>query len=131
MVYLCTMGTHAITISDRKKIGELQEEFTRVFPYLRLEISDCRVTPGQAGAGDDLQTSRGTAPVPSENNKAIIMITPQTTVSSLEKNFRELFGLCVQVFRKSGRVWLKTTLTDHWTLQQQSLQAEALSNFGT
>jgi hypothetical protein len=34
----------------------------------------------------------------------------------------------VQVFRKSGKVWLETTVTDGWTLEEQNLQGEALSN---
>ena len=49
------------------------------------------------------------------------------TVIDLEKKFREVFGLGIQVFRKSGKAWLETTLTDNWTLEEQNRQGEALS----
>ena len=49
------------------------------------------------------------------------------TVSDLEQKFAELFGLSVQVFRKSANVWLETTVTDGWTLEEQNRQGEALA----
>jgi hypothetical protein len=41
-------------------------------------------------------------------------------VGELENLFAEKFGLYVQLFRKSGKVWLQTTTTDTWTLKEQS-----------
>ena len=41
-------------------------------------------------------------------------------VNELEKIFKDRFNLAVQVFRKSGNLWLETTMTDNWTLQQQN-----------
>jgi hypothetical protein len=41
-------------------------------------------------------------------------------VSELEELFQEVFGLSVQIFRKSGENWLQTTTTDFWTLNQQN-----------
>ena len=43
--------------------------------------------------------------------------------------FGEVYGLGVQVFRKSGNVWLETTVTDSWTLKEQNDQGESLSEF--
>jgi hypothetical protein len=42
------------------------------------------------------------------------------TVASVEYDFFRILGLCVQIFRKSGNLWLETIQTDHWTLQQQN-----------
>ena len=56
-----------------------------------------------------------------------IAITPRMKVSQLENIFIEQYGLSVQVFRKSGRVWLETTMTDDWTLAEQNRQGEELS----
>ncbi|MBK9961781.1 MAG: hypothetical protein IPP06_10775 [Saprospiraceae bacterium] len=54
-----------------------------------------------------------------------IEIFPSTKVSTLENKFREVFGLHVQVFRKSGNVWIETTVTDDWTLEKQNNEAES------
>jgi len=50
------------------------------------------------------------------------------TVAEMEERFRDIYGLGVQVFRKSGTIWLETTVTDGWTLEDQNKQGEALSN---
>lgn len=49
-----------------------------------------------------------------------IDISPDRTVADVEHDFFKILGLCVQIFRKSGNVWLETIETDHWTLKQQN-----------
>jgi hypothetical protein len=55
-------------------------------------------------------------------------ITPAMTVTELEQEFEKIYGLHIQVFRKSGQVWLETSVTDGWTLDMQNKQGESLSN---
>jgi hypothetical protein len=42
------------------------------------------------------------------------------SVKQLEKNFSEKCLLNVQVQRRSGNVWLETTITDNWSLEHQN-----------
>lgn len=49
-----------------------------------------------------------------------------TIVNELEKSFRDRFDLNVQVFRKSGNMWLETTATNNWTLGYQNSQGQEL-----
>ena len=49
-----------------------------------------------------------------------IDISPDRTVAAVEYDFFKVLGLCVQIFRKSGNLWLETIQTDHWTLEQQN-----------
>ncbi|MFM9943870.1 MAG: hypothetical protein ACKVQB_01415, partial [Bacteroidia bacterium] len=62
-----------------------------------------------------------------QHNTCEIVITPEMTVNDLEQSFGNTYGLGVQVFRQSGRVWLETTVTDSWTLKEQNSQGEDLS----
>lgn len=48
-------------------------------------------------------------------------------VSELEKLFKDKFKLAVQVFRKSGNLWLETTMTDNWSLLQQNNHGREIS----
>ena len=48
-------------------------------------------------------------------------------VNKLENIFKDQFNLAVQVFRKSGNLWLETTMTDNWTLQQQNNHGREIS----
>ena len=48
-------------------------------------------------------------------------------VEELERILKKDFGLRAQVFRKSGNLWLETTMTDGWTLAQQNYHGKELS----
>lgn len=118
-----------IKINSRKSIAEIQDEFNTVFPYLKLEFFS---KPHLSGSGSPKKYM-----VP--NTKTVgefksfhepqneILIIPSMTVKMLEESFNTLYGLSVQVFRKSGKIWLETTITDNWTLEEQNTQGEELS----
>ena len=115
-------------INDRLKIFTIQENFNTVFPYLKLEF----FTRGTTSLGAPLKRfikpgSKTLGDCRTIFNKEKIAIAPGMTVVDLEKRFWNIYGLGVQVFRKSGKVWLETTVTDAWTLEEQNLQGEALS----
>jgi hypothetical protein len=67
------------------------------------------------------------------DNTNILALDGEMRVADLESGFLSIYGLVVQVLRKSGKVWLETTLTDNWTLNEQNKQGEALSrgNYST
>ncbi len=59
-----------------------------------------------------------------------INITINQTVSKVEETFETEFGLHVQVFRMMGRIWIETTRTDGYTLQEQmDLSADSLKSY--
>ena len=117
-----------ITINDRRKIFAIQEEFNTVFPYLKLEFFS---KPHKLGGASAKKLSKHNSKTLGEcravHNKGQITITPGMTVWDLEQSFSDIYGLGVQIFRKSGKVWLETTVTDRWTLEEQNFQGEALS----
>lgn len=117
-----------ITINDHRKIFAIQKEFSELFPYLKLEFF---AKPHKVGAGSSKKIMKQPSKTIGEcrviHNKGKLTITPSMTVSDLEQAFSDVYGLSVQVFRKSGRVWLQTTATDEWTLEKQNTQGESLS----
>lgn len=116
-----------ISIEDGKKILTIQEEFSHLFPYLKLEFFS-RAPAGEDSHRKQIRSSMSTLGEcrPLHNSGAII-ISPEMTVDELEKAFEQSFGLWVQVFRKSGRVWIETSVTNNWSLEKQNLQGEELS----
>lgn len=116
-----------VIVDESWKIFALQEEFSVLFPYLRIEFFSSK-GGRKAGKKDLIMPSRKTlAECRTIHNNTAMAITPDMTVYDLEKNFCDVYGLEIQVLRKSGRIWLKTTLTDGWTLDEQNRQGEALS----
>ncbi|MBK6524240.1 MAG: hypothetical protein IPG07_01010 [Crocinitomicaceae bacterium] len=48
--------------------------------------------------------------------------------STFENNFHDHFGVTVQVFRRSGNLWLQTTTTDEWSLAHQEKTGQEFDN---
>jgi hypothetical protein len=114
-----------ITVNDHKKVLETQQEFSNVFPYLRMDIFSKSKPLTQILKQHE--TEFGDL-VSAPDKLRRINITAEMSVASLMNSFSELYGLGVQVFRKSGKAWIGTSLTKEWTLKEQNLQGEALSN---
>ncbi|MES2679481.1 MAG: hypothetical protein V4635_06325 [Bacteroidota bacterium] len=119
-----------ITINDNRRIFAIQETFSKNFPYLKLEF----FAKGHQHAGP---LTKKFIKHPGEtlgecrtvHNNGAITINGAMTVTELEQRFRDVYGLGVQVFRRSGKVWLETTVTDGWTLDEQNSQGESLSKY--
>lgn len=122
---LCDMN---IIINDHRKIFAVQEEFNEVFPFLKLEFFAKPHKKGAASAGSMVNSSRTLGECRVVHNKGNLTITPSMTVNDLEQSFRDVYGLKVQVYRKSGKAWLDTSVTKGWTLEEQNRQGKVLSD---
>lgn len=114
-------------LSPALTIDELQRLFQQEFPYLKLEFftrhhqayqgssAHCRVLDTAARLG----TLAGNFP------NTDILVQSTTSVKHLEQLFENECGLHVQMFRKSGPVWLQTSATDGLTLAHQNAKGWA------
>lgn len=110
-----------IEINDDKTIAEVQTAFQAHFPFLKLEFYASAHAEGEGSADAeklDVQMTIGEAR--KEETSGHVSIHGNQKVSTLEMIFQEVYGLNVQVFRKSGALWLQTTTTDAWTLSEQN-----------
>jgi len=116
-----------LLINDKVAIGELQKQFNQEFPYLKLEFFDSPPT------FDGLPKSRVHAnhkllgACRKIHTEGVLVINADVTVERLEKTFWQQFGLTVEVFRKSGNLWIETTLSDSWTLRRQNEEGKAMN----
>src|SRR4030095_3646432 len=111
----------SLIIGFGKSIGELKEEFNRMFPFLRLEIFKTE----HAGSyhktkREPLASSMLLSSLLTEKSDDSIEIIPEMKVKDLERSLQDKFGVQVEVFRRSGNSWLQTTMTDDWTLEKQN-----------
>lgn len=117
-----------IVINDHRKIFAIQEEFSKVFPYLKLEfLSKPHTSSGSSSHKLVRRNSKTLGECRTIHNKGKITITPGMSVADLEQKFSDVYGLTVQLFRKSGTTWLETSVTDGWSLEEQNSQGEILS----
>lgn len=118
-----------IHIRSNDTLEVLQKSFNATFPYLKLEFFS---RPHQSGGPTEKQFMINPKRTVDSCNPAlaetVLTIPLAMTVQELESIFQNELGLYIQVFRKSGRVWLETTATDSWTLQKQNTEGQELSN---
>ncbi|MDZ4757558.1 MAG: hypothetical protein SGJ10_05395 [Bacteroidota bacterium] len=118
-----------ITINDSQKIFEIIEKFSQLFPYLKVDFfSNPSHSNNTSKRNLVIYTNKTLGECRTVQKKGSILITPYMTVRELEAEFNDIFGLSMQVYRKSGKIWLETTVTDSWTLEEQNKQGQALSS---
>lgn len=108
-------------ISDDKKIRDIQQEFQQLFPYLQIQFYKGKHEEGKPSpAEEQLEHTLSIGEVRNVHDEGELVIKPDMTVADLEDQFWNKYGLNVQVFRRSGNLWLQTTKTDNWTLAEQN-----------
>jgi len=114
-------------IARQRLIKEVQAEFTRTYPFLKIDFTkgkdQARMT--RTGSYPDVSAS-----VPGEDEVVRDVaqkllwqemgLCDDMKINEVEVLLQYQFGLPAQVLRKSGNLWLETRMTQHWTLRQQN-----------
>jgi hypothetical protein len=112
-------------ITDNKLIQDLQEEFNSLFPYLKIEFFS--ITSKGKENPKILSPLQAVGQSRKKREDGVLLLNSHMTVTAFEKEMWERFGLLVQVFRQSGKMWIETSLTDSWTLERQNAEGYELS----
>lgn len=109
-------------IDDTTKISEIQAEFNKHFPYLKIEFFQFNPSEENTFLKTNLVTDHNTTldKIRHLHVPGYISFRGNQLVSTFEKYLKENFGINAQVFRKSGANWLQTISTDNWTLSEQN-----------
>jgi hypothetical protein len=110
---------------SRPFLREIEKEFNRVYPYVRIEF------PKNGGGSADARINDREDQALSEKAHELLLneagLADSMTVSELETKLMILLALPVQIFRKSGKMWIETKMTRDWTLKQQNDRGRELA----
>ena len=113
-----------IIISDHKTLADIKNEFNALFPHLKLEFYEKKHSGGHGSEERYLYDSRlKIGVVKKKAHSGHLKISGAMKTSALEQSFEDLYGLYAQLFRLSGHIWLQSTSTDNWSLNEQELHA--------
>src|SRR5215212_4998684 len=112
-----------LNILPNKTIADVQREFNSAYPFLKIEFYK-NIEQGFSRRQLNHSSTIQSAGVKHEGH---LEIMDSMTVGQLENTFKNRFGLNAQVSRKSGILWLETTISDAWTLKQQNDHGRELS----
>ena len=112
-------------VRKEMKIADINSAFSQLYPHLKLgfykkehdhfEGSEPKFEYGQDATLGSINPEMAEGKIPHFG---------EMSVDEFEQKWQDLFGLHVQVFRKSGEVWLQTSKTDFWTLNKQEEKAK-------
>lgn len=117
-----------LNIAPNRLIKDIQKEFNEIFPFLKLEFFKTKsFSRSEFMAHQIIPSNRKIGEGQQEIIDGNIEVNENMKVKDLENIFKDRFRLAAQVFRKSGNLWLETTMTDNWTLQQQNDHGREIS----
>jgi len=118
-----------IQLTPERLIEDIQKDFAYVFPYLKIEFFRKGTRYRQTKERTiTLPITQTLGSVFKNNRRGRLTISESMTVSELEKLCDEQFGISIQVYRRSGTLWLETSMTDSWTIQQQNDRGSEISS---
>jgi hypothetical protein len=117
-----------ITILDNKSLKEIQEEFQKKFPFLKIEFFKNTPKNGSPSLKPQITPGKMTLGMVRHTHiEGALNIDDSRSVEEIENDFQNKFGLTVEILRKSGNMWIETTLTHHWSLLRQNFEGQQMS----
>jgi hypothetical protein len=114
-------------ITNKTLIKGVQKEFNTVYPFLWIEFFDLPLKgKGRWTRLEKVDVERPVNQFIDIHDPVVIDIREKRTVLEVKKDFQQKLGLGVQVLRRSGNVWVGTSLTEDWTLSHQNLEGEQI-----
>lgn len=110
-----------IILNNDMTLAEIQAIFHEQFPHLKLEFytQSHSKMEGTSEQYKIKNVQQKLSEIRSTDTEGHLSINGNCKVKTLEENFERQYGLFVQIFRLSGKLWLQTTRSDDWTLGQQ------------
>ncbi|MDI3322579.1 hypothetical protein [Pinibacter soli] len=110
-----------IQINDNLSLIDLQLEFSRKFPFLKIEFFKRQDLDDKSTKNYIVETeSKCVCDVRQSHEEGVLRVNSGMTVEQFESSLIRKFNLPVKVFRKMGRMWRETRITSNWSLQLQN-----------
>ncbi|HZG24487.1 MAG TPA: hypothetical protein VEZ17_07900 [Chitinophagaceae bacterium] len=117
-----------LKITHSTIIKEIQIAFNQAYPNLWIEFYSSSGSNGNHFRAEKIQPKMPLSSLGYIQEARYIDITHGRSVEQLEYDFCETLGLKIKVFRKSGNVWVGTSLTGNWSLANQNWQGDQVFN---
>jgi hypothetical protein len=113
-------------IHDSRTLKELQDDFSSVFPYLRLEFYTRRQRAGQhASSRSLLNPFLQVVTIRRQHRNGAIEIREQMKAKQVEQLLKREYSLPAEVLHYTKAGWLQTEVADEATLQELNEQGRA------
>ena len=116
-------------ISNNRQLIDLKDDFEKKFPFLKIRFHNTPYQDKRSCNDAHLLNSKAQiGEVRNQTNFGFYTLDEDMPVGTFEQEIWNLFGLHVQVFRKSYGKWLQTWATDNLTLKEQNDRSKILGD---
>ena len=114
-----------LRIHDNLLVEDLQEQFSKCFPHLKIEVYSTPHHWKKGSLQKDLISSKSLiGDIRKKHPGEVMEIKSWDKVGEVEKKLKNMFDLNVQIFRKENNCWIQTTSTDVFTLEKEAQLSE-------
>ena len=114
-----------LRIHDNLLVEDLQEQFSKCFPHLKIEVYSTPHHWKKGSLQKDLISSKSLiGDIRKKHPGGVMEIKSWDKVGEVEKKLKNMFDLNVQIFRKENNCWIQTTSTDVFTLEKEAQLSE-------
>jgi hypothetical protein len=114
-----------LAILKSASVGDTQDAFHTAFPFLKIAFFSRTHKEHGGSNAKFMVTDRGKilGELPGFKAEGLLAIESHMRTWEVERKVEEETGLHIQIFRKSGAIWLETSVSDELTLEQQNEKA--------
>jgi hypothetical protein len=114
-----------LIIHDKLTIEDLQERFSLCFPYLKIEFYKkpyhCKAASSE---NDRIDPKCRIGDVRKNHNLGQLEIKSFNLIGKVENEFKDRFGLYIQIYRNKNGGWIQTKSTESCLLKEQGSFSE-------
>ncbi|MFL5808010.1 MAG: hypothetical protein ACJ749_00735 [Flavisolibacter sp.] len=109
-----------LPINDYETVGDIQERFNKSFPYLKLEFYQ-KPHPHKAASLEKylISSDKRVGEIRKLHRNSELQIMSWYSIAKVKADFKKLFELNIEIFRKEINGWVQITRTDKYTLHDQ------------
>jgi hypothetical protein len=108
-----------MVINNNRKIFAIQNEFNALFPGLKIVFF---AKPSKPGAPPSIKLVKEESKTLQEcraiHHEGVIEILPTMDISEIKENFRDQFGLSVEIIQQSGEDFDERAVIERLTIQE-------------
>ncbi len=114
-----------LQIDKDTKVKDVQKKFAEEYPYLKIEFYKKPHSKTELSRiKDRISPNEIISEVSNFRGKKSIDINQERTVADLEAAVYKKLGIGMQVSRRTGNIWIETSLSDSRTLGMQNEQGK-------
>ena len=116
-----------LSILKSATVSETQQAFNSAFPFLKIAFFTRSHKEHGSSNAKFMVTKNNTVlgDIAGFRSEGLLAIEAYMRTWEVEKRVEEQTGLHIQIFRKSGNIWLETSVSDDLTLEEQNEKAFA------